>query len=578
MGSNVLLVASIDFGTTFSGWAFSFKHEYERDPLKVFAKQWTGGHVSLKAPTCALIRPDGQSLEAFGYDAEDRYTELASEDKHRPWYFFKRFKMMLFDKMELHRGTEIEDVLGKKLTAKTVFALCIRHLKEDAEKVMQQRITGSAIKDEEVLWVLTVPAIWNDPSKQFMREAAEEAGILRCGLLIALEPESASIYCRHLPAEMCRGTSVSVTTFEPGTKYMVLDAGGGTVDITVHEVLYNGGLIELHKASGGAWGGIKVDEAYEKFLDEVTGSKDVLKQFKEKHMENYVDLIRDFEIKKRDISTTGKSNFRLPSALLDLVKEITGKTIKETIVQSVYKESVSFIGDKLRVESKIAMKFFDVSIDSIIAHVSSLIQKPTVSGCSVIVMVGGFSESTLLQDRIRSKFSTMDVISPNEAGTVVLKGAVIFGHNPGAIAQRVLKITYGQEMTHVTKDECIHDHPEADRERDDNGQMRCLNLVDIHARAGQAVTEGQEQPEQVYTPVYDDQTELECSILTSDIGNPIYATDCQEIGKWSFPITDTSLGRKREFGVTFMFGGTEVVVKVVDKVSKAERKIHLDCL
>ncbi|WAQ95287.1 HS12A-like protein, partial [Mya arenaria] len=429
------------------------------------------------APTCALIRPDGQSLEAFGYDAEDRYTELASEDKHRPWYFFKRFKMMLFDKMELHRGTEIEDVLGKKLTAKT-------------------------------------------------------AGILRCGLLIALEPESASIYCRHLPAEMCRGTSVSVTTFEPGTKYMVLDAGG----------------------------------------------KDVLKQFKEKHMENYVDLIRDFEIKKRDISTTGKSNFRLPSALLDLVKEITGKTIKETIVQSVYKESVSFIGDKLRVESKIAMKFFDVSIDSIIAHVSSLIQKPTVSGCSVIVMVGGFSESTLLQDRIRSKFSTMDVISPNEAGTVVLKGAVIFGHNPGAIAQRVLKITYGQEMTHVTKDECIHDHPEADRERDDNGQMRCLNLVDIHARAGQAVTEGQEQPEQVYTPVYDDQTELECSILTSDIGNPIYATDCQEIGKWSFPITDTSLGRKREFGVTFMFGGTEVVVKVVDKVSKAERKIHLDCL
>jgi len=45
------------------------------------------------------------------------------------------------------------------------------------------------------------------------------------------------------------------------------------VDITVHEVTEIGGLRELHKASGGAWGGTKVDEAYEKFLEEITGGK-----------------------------------------------------------------------------------------------------------------------------------------------------------------------------------------------------------------------------------------------------------------------------------------------------------------
>ena len=37
-----LLVAAIDFGTTYSSWAFSFKHEYEQDPTKVTAKQWYG--------------------------------------------------------------------------------------------------------------------------------------------------------------------------------------------------------------------------------------------------------------------------------------------------------------------------------------------------------------------------------------------------------------------------------------------------------------------------------------------------------------------------------------------------------
>ena len=38
---------------------------------------------------------------------------------------------------------------------------------------------------------------------------------------------------------------------------MVVDCGGGTVDITVHEMEANGGsLKELHKATGGPYGSI----------------------------------------------------------------------------------------------------------------------------------------------------------------------------------------------------------------------------------------------------------------------------------------------------------------------------------
>jgi hypothetical protein len=34
------MVAAIDFGTTFSGWAFSFDHDYKSDPTKISCKQW----------------------------------------------------------------------------------------------------------------------------------------------------------------------------------------------------------------------------------------------------------------------------------------------------------------------------------------------------------------------------------------------------------------------------------------------------------------------------------------------------------------------------------------------------------
>ena len=54
----------------------------------------------------------------------------------------------------------------------------------------------------EVRWVITVPAIWRQQAKQFMREAAYQAGI-GCTespeqVLIALEPEAASVYYRKL--------------------------------------------------------------------------------------------------------------------------------------------------------------------------------------------------------------------------------------------------------------------------------------------------------------------------------------------------------------------------------------------
>ena len=44
---------------------------------------------------------------------------------------------------------------------------------------------------------------------------------------------------------------------------MVVDCGGGTVDITVHEMCTQGGkLKELFKATGGPFGSTTVDEAF----------------------------------------------------------------------------------------------------------------------------------------------------------------------------------------------------------------------------------------------------------------------------------------------------------------------------
>ena len=51
--------------------------------------------------------------------------------------------------------------------------------------------------------------------------------------------------------------------FDNQQRYMVVDCGGGTVDITVHEISNNAGqLKELFRATGGPFGSITVDEAF----------------------------------------------------------------------------------------------------------------------------------------------------------------------------------------------------------------------------------------------------------------------------------------------------------------------------
>ena len=64
----------------------------------------------------------------------------------------------------------IEDETGKKMEAQTIFAKSIKYLKRHFQENLDNQ--GMEIQDSEILYVLTVPAIWNDSAKQFMRNAA----------------------------------------------------------------------------------------------------------------------------------------------------------------------------------------------------------------------------------------------------------------------------------------------------------------------------------------------------------------------------------------------------------------------
>jgi hypothetical protein len=69
---------------------------------------------------------------------------------------------------------KIQDITGKSLSANVVFSLSIKYLKDDLIENLKSSLLDKVIQESDIHWVLTVPAIWNDAAKQFMRSAAEK--------------------------------------------------------------------------------------------------------------------------------------------------------------------------------------------------------------------------------------------------------------------------------------------------------------------------------------------------------------------------------------------------------------------
>ena len=72
----------------------------------------------------------------------------------------------------ISRDLIIEDEMNNKFPAIDVFSMSIAYLVDSMLSECNKAVLGDITKSD-VHWVLTVPAIWSDAAKQFMREAAE---------------------------------------------------------------------------------------------------------------------------------------------------------------------------------------------------------------------------------------------------------------------------------------------------------------------------------------------------------------------------------------------------------------------
>ncbi|MCK6524416.1 Hsp70 family protein, partial [Myxococcota bacterium] len=426
---------------------------------------------------------------------------------------------------------------------------------------------ADVLPDSEIRWCLTVPAIWTEVEKQFMRRAAHDAGLIAQidddRLIIVLEPEAAAVAC-------IKDKRVALPD---GESFMLVDAGGGTVDITVH-LLKDGHLAELAQGSGATCGATYLDAEFQRFMRDLLGGRAFDRLVNERPTA-WHSVLRHWENAKRTYGP-GYSSFHLPieMALLKIVKH------ERPNFEEVLGRLQGGVDDAVVLSPERMEKIFKPVLDQVVEAVRAQFDILTAARAPKvqnIVLVGGFSESTALQARLRAEFGSQGcgVLVPERPGSTILLGAAHLGFDTGRIRERAARLTYGCASSEAF--ESGVDPEDFKFWNDIKNQEFCRNRFSRMVSVGQTlVTE--ECVSNTYYTTSKRQSTVRFDFYSTPARDARYVTEpgLTRIGSLTVTLTRPSDASQR-VDVHLYFGQSEIRVEAFDATgSKADCILKLE--
>ncbi|GBC14279.2 hypothetical protein GLOIN_2v1855381 [Rhizophagus irregularis DAOM 181602=DAOM 197198] len=419
------VVVSIDFGTTYSGFAYAHKIDNEI----ITNDTWPDQIGPLKTNTALQYDKNFKNVVEWGFPA------LAKNQKKVKGKSKNQTASKPVEHFKLHLSNIPDNekpVLPKGINYKKAITDYLKCMGELIKETIATRWPNVKFM-EQVLIILTVPAVFSDQAKAIMRECIYEAGLINVKssekLQFITEPEAAAVYCMKVLKEHNLDTVGSM-----GTNFLIVDCGNSTVDLTTWQLLENDKLEEKTIRASGFCGGVYVDKSFLAFIARKIGST-VLTLLEENHYGELQYMVKEFCKKVKFLFTGNKEEYKTVELDLEYVCPI----IKQYVT-----------GDKLEQleedEWIIELKFEDVKriFDPVVNKIIKLIceQLNNSGPISAMFLVGGFNESRYLQKRIREEFSSKvknsNISVPSQPVVASLRGALEYGLNMKKIKTRRL--------------------------------------------------------------------------------------------------------------------------------------------
>ena len=314
-----------------------------------------------------------------------------------------------------------------------------------------------------------------------------------------------------------------------------------------------------------------VDKAFHKLLTKIVG-RDVMKRFRKKHKDDFLDLQREFEVKKRAIKPDLKLKVKLkiPVSLCEMYKRVNSESIMERIERDQdLNGKVNFMADKVMFDCSLFKDLFTFTCEHTVQHLANILRYKATRNVNTILMVGGFSESPMLFGTVKSSFRDKDVLLPDDAGLSVLRGAVIFGHKRKDISTRMSQFTIGFKMYNYYNPKI---HPQETEIEQIDREMLVRDCFEKLVDIGQVLPLNEISRKKGVMPTGNN-TYFDIHLYASQQPDPIFVHEpgCFKIGEVHVDCKDEK-GNVKGATVQLIFGGTEFEVQAIHNVTGKKTK------
>jgi hypothetical protein len=295
-------------------------------------------------------------------------------------------------------------------------------------------------------------------------------------------------------------------------------------------------------------------------------------------------MIRSFEEKKKRFKPGVDQlvSTRIPATLIEISNEHSGCTIQEMIADSTYAGKLRLKRDRLLIDAEIFVDFFKDSLNKLLTDIHEVLRHERCLGVTAIMLVGGFAECQLLRDAIKQNFQKMNVFVPIEGGLSVLKGAVIYGHNPQMVSSRICNYTYGIS---VSKPFLPQSMP-LEKSYKYDGELWCRDIFEVSFPIDTVVNVGDkrriELNDTFITPEVQERRKrpLTVGICISDAEFPKYVTDegCRRHAKIIVQPPNGQWPKEVHGYVELQIGGTEMIGSYVNTDTGDRTSIKIEFL
>jgi len=371
---------------------------------------------------------------------------------------------------------------------------------------------------------------------------------------------------------------VKETLDEEKVPYMVVDNGGGTLDITVHEVnAIDGHILEKHCPSGGLFGGIHVDREFEKLMAKAFG-EDFIAKFKEQFPSDWQTIMNRFETHKRAEEDVDNEEISIPLPLnfmKSCYHEIgDNDDAINTRIWRHFSENVSVSSDYLNITMETLGDLHRPIVTKIAEHVKRLLSKPSLQDVKTMFLVGGFSEAQFLRKQISRCFSDKRILIPQDPELAIIRGAVEFAQDPTLLRARVMGKTYGVDSWRTFDPK---KHPR-EKQIVRMSKVYCRDIFVTLAKKGERI-DIEETRTHSFFPINPNSTKISFEFYSTDQEDAEFITDpgvVSENVEIFIPTPDTTKGCDRELRLDVKFGGTELKVTVTDVESGNVRAASIE--